>query len=433
MMGVAAEAAPCEPPSFSFPVSCFTEVRACSLDCFPRSTHVPLFDVRSQRPSSAQAGISTANIGVVEHGRGAKAPRSMQRSNITFCTTVDGTRLAVCTEGAGKDVIFGPGHFAEDLSSPGPGTQPWLDALLPRARVTRYDGRGMGLSDRHTTRCTPDAWLEDLDAIVQTLGDGPIAFVTHSHGAPLAVWYASLHPERVSHLVLYGGYLRGRSKRDGSERQAQENRAQREAILAGWGSDTSYAAGFRRVFISRFYPHADEPLLATLDARASRRWSRDVLLAYTEAAWELDMSEQARRVQCPTLVLHATRDQAMPLEEGRSLAAHIPGSRFIPIDSDNHLPMSSDADCATTMDEVKRFLGLDDRAGDGTVRQGTLTPRQLEVLRLVAAGQTDKQIARALALSPRTVEMHVGRALEALACHTRAEGVRKAVELRLLR
>jgi DNA-binding NarL/FixJ family response regulator len=84
------------------------------------------------------------------------------------------------------------------------------------------------------------------------------------------------------------------------------------------------------------------------------------------------------------------------------------------------------------MDEVKRFLGLDDRAGDGAVRQGALTPRQLEVLRLVAAGQTDKQIARALALSPRTVEMHVGRALEALACHTRAEAVRKAVELRLL-
>ena len=353
-------------------------------------------------------------------------------SDITFCTTADGTKLAVCTQGVGKDIIFGPGHFAEDLSPPGPATRPWLNALLPCARVTRFDNRGIGLSDRQATRFTMDAWLEDLDAVVRTLGDRTIAFVVHSHGAPLAVTYASLHPERVSHLVIYGGFVRGRSKRDTGERQLQENRAQREAILAGWGNDTPYAAGFRRVFISRLYPHASEELLDELDAMTCRRWTRDVILAYTEAGWELDVSEQARAVQCPTLVFHAMRDQAMPLDEGRSLAALIPGSRFIPVDSDNHLPLDSDAETSKILKEVRSFLGFDENVDVALGEQTSLTHRQVEVLRLVAEGKTDKEIARALQLSPRTVEMHVGRVLEALHCRSRAEAVRMAMERRLL-
>jgi DNA-binding NarL/FixJ family response regulator len=152
---------------------------------------------------------------------------------------------------------------------------------------------------------------------------------------------------------------------------------------------------------------------------------------YTEAGWELDVSDLARAVRCPTLIFHATRDQAMPLDEGRSLAALIPGSRFVPVESDNHLPLESDADCPAVMSEVKAFLGLDEPV-DKRHAPHVLTTRQVEVLRLVAGGRTDKEIARALNLSPRTVEMHVSRAMDALRCRSRAEAVRAAMERRIL-
>src|SRR5262249_13269702 len=140
--------------------------------------------------------------------------------------------------------------------------------------------------------------------------------------------------------------------------------------------------------------------------------------------------EPARGIRCPTLVFHPTRDQAMPLEEGRSLAALIPGARFIPVDSENHMPLATDADFPATIREVKSFLVLAESAAVTT--NGALTARQIEVLRLVADGNTDKQVARALGLSPRTVEMHVAGALEALQAHSRAEAVRKAIERGLL-
>ena len=353
-------------------------------------------------------------------------------SDVTFCSTADGTKLALSTQGAGSDVVIAPVHFCEDLNAPGPASRPWLNALLPCARVTRFDTRGCGLSDRDATRFTIDAWVEDLDAVVRTLGSGPVALVAHSQGAPLAVHFASMHPERVSRLVVYGGYVRGRSRRDSSDAQVQETKAQREAILAGWGNNTPYSAAFRRVFITRFFPHASDELLAELDAATCRRWSGDVLLAYSSAGWEIDVSEQARSVRCPSLIFHATRDQAFPLDEGRRLAALIPGSRFIPVESENHVPLESDPQLTEIMGEVKAFLGLEEGNGVARASPNALTPRQIEVLRLIAAGQTDKQIARSLGLSPRTVEVHVGRALEALHCRSRAQAVRTAVEFRLL-
>jgi pimeloyl-ACP methyl ester carboxylesterase/DNA-binding CsgD family transcriptional regulator len=352
-------------------------------------------------------------------------------ADITFCSTADGTKLALSTQGAGTDVVMAPVHFCDDLDAPGPASRPWLDALLPCARVTRYDGRGCGLSDRDATRFTFDAWVEDLDAVVQTLGGGPVALVAHSHGTPLAVHYASVHPQRVSHLVAYGGFVRGRSRRDSSEAQIQETKAHREAILAGWGGDTPYSAGFRRVFIMRYFPHASEELIAQLDAAACRRWSSEVALAYSSEGWNIDVSEQARSVRCPSLIFHATHDQAFPLDEGRRLAALIPGSRFMRVESENHLPLESDLHWPSILREVKAFLGLEGNSAQRGGR-GALTPRQIEVLRLVAAGQTDKQIARSLGLSPRTVEMHVGHALETLQCRSRAEAVRTAMQMRLL-
>ena len=153
--------------------------------------------------------------------------------------------------------------------------------------------------------------------------------------------------------------------------------------------------------------------------------------------FEIDVREAAPKVQCPTLVFHAKEDPCFPFEEGRLLASLIPNARFIPLPSKNHLPFETEAAWPVFLAELRAFLpssraasGSRD-ANAGATSKSPLTPRQIEILREVGLGQTDKQIARKLSLSPRTVEMHVANALLALKCRTRAEAVLRATELKL--
>jgi DNA-binding NarL/FixJ family response regulator len=136
----------------------------------------------------------------------------------------------------------------------------------------------------------------------------------------------------------------------------------------------------------------------------------------------------AAEVRCPTLVFHAKEDPCFPFEEGRLLASLIPGSRFVPLPSRNHIPFETEPAWPMFLSELRAFVPSA-RSGSASP---TLTPRQLEVLRQVSHGLTDKEIARKLSLSPRTVEMHVANTLATLRCRTRAEAVRRATELRLV-
>lgn len=358
------------------------------------------------------------------------------RPELSFCTSADGTRIAMATQGKGPTAVMVQLLVSDDLDAPGLIAGPWIDGLADGARVVTYDARGCGLSDRSMARCTLEAWTEDLDAVLDTLGPEPVALVTHSQGAQLAVHYASRYPQRVSHLLVYGGIVCGRLVRGEGTAALQETKAQREGLTNGFGAQNAYSAGFRQVFYRIILPHADATQLARLDAMALRKMPLDAVVGYTAAGWEIDVSEQARYVQCPTLIFHARGDQGFAFEEGRRLAALAPGARFVPIDSDSHLPMVDDPYWPGVLAEVRSFLGLTDSApGPAPAAAGAsaLTARQAEVLRLVGQGQTDKEIARVLGLSPRTVEMHVANAIEACGAKTRAEAVHKATAAGWLR
>ena len=140
----------------------------------------------------------------------------------------------------------------------------------------------------------------------------------------------------------------------------------------------------------------------------------------------------APRVACPTLVFHGRGDQLIFFEQGRKLAALIPGARFVPLESKNHLPFPEEPAWHTFVAEARPFLAAENPGAGARTGAPALTPRQLEVLRAVARGLTDKEIARELSLSPRTVEMHVARALAALECANRAQAVGKAKGLGIL-
>ena len=352
------------------------------------------------------------------------------RQSIRFCTSVDGVRLAVATVGQGAPIVRAATwltHVEKDADNLC--NRHWVAELSREHLYVRYDSRGCGLSDRDVERFSVEAWIEDLEAVADALELEQFPLIGMSQGAAIAIGYAARHPERVSRLVIYGGCARGLLKRDPSPKVVDAAQAMLKAAELGWGADSS---SFRQVFISQLFHDASAEQQRAFD-EAQRLTIPGVNAArFMKVVFEIDVCEVAPKVRCPTLVFHAVDDPCFPFEEGRLLASLIPDARLVPLPSKNHLPFETERAWPMFLAELRAFLPAS--ASEAEQRSATpqLTSRQLEVLREVASGQTDKQIAGKLFLSPRTVEMHVARALEALQCRTRAEAVRRAAELKLL-
>ena len=194
----------------------------------------------------------------------------------------------------------------------------------------------------------------------------------------------------------------------------------------GWGTGSP---ALRQVFVAKFMGEATEAQRLAFDERQRVTSTAEVAEKYLRAMFALDVKDLAPQVACPTIAFHSRGDQLIFFEQGRKLAALIPGARFVPLDSKNHVPFREEPAWHTLVAALRSFL--DEDAGEGAPAKD-LTARQLDVLRRVARGLTDKEIAKELALSPRTVEMHVARLLEALGCANRAEAVHTATTRGLL-
>jgi DNA-binding CsgD family transcriptional regulator len=199
----------------------------------------------------------------------------------------------------------------------------------------------------------------------------------------------------------------------------------------GWGHD---ASAFRRLFTNHLMPAAPPAVLEAYDEHHRTSVSGPMAARYMRAFYELDARADAPQVRCPTLVMHVRGDSLILQREGELVASLIPGARWVAVPGSNHLPLASDAGWPTLRQEMTAFLAaLDGASAQQTDSASpTLTDRQREVLGLVARGLSDKQIARQLALSPRTVEMHVARVIAALGARNRADAVSRAHQRRLL-
>lgn len=353
---------------------------------------------------------------------------SRERQQIRFCTSKDGTRLAVATTGEGPPLVKAATWLTHVEKDPyNLFTRHWVTELSHDNTLIRYDSRGCGLSGRDVERISMEAWIEDLEAVVADLGIDRFPLFGMSQGAAIAIGYAARHPEKVSHLVLYGGCARGLLKRNPPSKIVDAAQAMLKAAELGWGADSS---SFRQVFISQLLHDATAEQQRAVDEAQRLTISGANAVRFMKEVFEIDVREVAPKVQCPTLVFHAEDDPCFPFEEGSLLASLIPGARLVPLPSKNHLPFETEAAWPMFLDELRAFLPTDPNAGGKNT--SSLTPRQVEILREVGYGQTDKQIARKLSLSPRTVEMHVANALLALQCRTRAEAVRRASELKLI-
>ena len=339
---------------------------------------------------------------------------------IRFCTTFDFARLAFAISGSGPKLAYAPHwltHIEDDQRCHA--VPPWHAELSKRCAVLRFDQRGCGLSDRDVGEVSFEAWVRDLECVIDAAGYERFALLGNSQGAAIAVEYAARHPERVTHLVLYGGYARGRMKRDPTPRDVEDAELQLKLIELGWAKgDPSY----RDVFSRQFMPSATLEQLAALSELERISASPAMAARIVRAFYLIDVRESAKRVRCPTLVLHARGDRRIPLEEGRLLASLIPEARFVPLDTENHILLPEEPAWRRYFDEIAAFLARD-TAATAPVALDALTPREVEILERIAQGLDNSQIAAHLSLSEKTVRNHITRIFDKLQVDNRSRAI----------
>ncbi len=276
------------------------------------------------------------------------------RQQIHFCTADDGVTIAYATHGSGPPIVKVANwmtHLDHDWESPV--WRHWLDELGARHEVVRYDERGCGLSDRDVADLSLAAWVRDLEAVVADRGIERFPLLGISQGAAVAIAYAVAHPEKVTHLVLFGSYGRGLLAPGHTENQESQARTLIDLARIGWGRRSP---AFRQVFAYAFMPEGTQEQWLAFDDLQRTTTSPANAVRFLRAFFELDVQDLATQVRVPTIVLHCRGDQVWPFELGRQLAARIPGSRFVPLESRNHLLLEHEPAWRTFCEEVEAFI-----------------------------------------------------------------------------
>ncbi len=283
--------------------------------------------------------------------QGAKeAARSQQ---IGFCIAPDGVQLAHATVGQGPAVFKAPNwmnHLEYDWSSPIWG--PMFQGITRHHRLVRFDQRGNGLSDWDAPEISEDAMQQDMDAVVAATGIKRFVIFAMSQGCSFAVRYAVRHPEQVSCMVMLGGYARGASKRNSPDQNIMHD-ATTGIIRAGWGDPNP---AYRHMFTESLLPDASPMQKAGFDELQRVACSAETAARINDMNAGVDVTDLARKVNVPVLVMHSENDVRVPLEEGRRLAALIPGARFLTLPGNNHVLVPGTPAFDIFLQEFQRFV-----------------------------------------------------------------------------
>ena len=273
---------------------------------------------------------------------------------IQFCTSQDGVQLAYSRIGRGPPLVKTGNwmtHLEFDFESP-----IWRHLYRELARdhtLVRYDARGNGLSDREVEEVSYEAFVRDLEAVVDAAGIGRFALLGISQGCAVSIGYAVRHPERVTHLILHGGYTLGWRKRAQTEAEKEADAAMLTLMRLGWGQENP---AFRQLFTSQFIPGGTKEQADWFNELQRISASSADAVRNLEANGEIDVTVLLSKVSAPTLVMHARDDARVPFDSGRRLAAGIPGARLVPLQSRNHLILENEPAFGRFVQEIRSFL-----------------------------------------------------------------------------
>jgi DNA-binding winged helix-turn-helix (wHTH) protein/alpha-beta hydrolase superfamily lysophospholipase len=292
----------------------------------------------------------TARLTSAETGR---------RQDIRFCTAADGVRIAFACVGAGPPLVKTANwlnHLEYDWRSP-----VWrhlLQRLAAEHRLVRYDQRGNGLSDWDAPDMSFEARVGDLESVVETVGLDRFSLLGMSGGSAVAIAYAVRFPDKVNCLVLYGGFARGAFQR-GSQQEREQYEAMATLMRHGWGQDNP---AFRQLFTSQFIPGGTPEQVQWFNNLQRIATSPENAERIMRAIHNTEVTDLLARVRTPTLVLHCRDDARVPFEEGRRMAAGIPGARFVAIEGRNHIILEGEPAFDQLVDEIRTFMAPFDSA-----------------------------------------------------------------------
>ena len=295
-------------------------------------------------PAPAKAPAPTTQAALTAH---------QHRQDVHFCTASDGVRIAYAGVGQGTPVVKTGNwlnHLEYDWESPV--WSPLFDAIASEHRLIRYDARGNGLSDWDAQDLSFDAFVRDLETVVETIALPRFSLFGMSQGCAVSIAYAVRHPQRVSHLVLFGGFARGRRRRN-SLLEVTRSEAILTLMRQGWGQENP---AFRQLFTSLFIPGGTEEQMKWFNDLQRITTSPENAARLRLVVDEIDVSDLLPQVRSPTLVLHCRDDAVQPFDEGRRLAAGIPGARFIAIEGRNHIPLKGEPAWNRLVEEMRDFL-----------------------------------------------------------------------------
>jgi pimeloyl-ACP methyl ester carboxylesterase/DNA-binding CsgD family transcriptional regulator len=333
----------------------------------------------------------------------------------------DGRRIAFATVGEGRPIVL-PAWWVSNV------VEDWkeerfrrfVEGLASGRQVVRYDRLGCGTSDRERPRetLTLEYELALLEALVEHLGLGRFSIVGGSYGGCTAIRYAAAYPERVDRLVLYGAFAHGAELAGPAAREAMS-----ELVRRHWGLGS-------RMLADTFVPSGSGAERSSFAAFQRRSASATMAADLLELTFATDVRETASELAAPTLVLHRRNDRVIRLAAGEQLAALAPNATLVVLPGDAHLPWHGEMD--DVLAAVAPFLGIAApvRETRGVVEE--LSPRERDVLRLVADGLSDADIAERLVLSPHTVHRHVANILTKLGVHSRAAAAAHAARAGIL-
>ena len=282
--------------------------------------------------------------------RSASLPVTQQ---ITYCRTPDGVRLAYARAGRGPPLVKAANwlnHLEYDWENTIWG--PILRELARDYSLLRYDARGNGMSDWEVGDISLDAWVSDLETVVDAAGVERFPLLGISQGCAVSVAYAARHPERVSHLLFYGGFARGANKRN--EREREKRAALAPLIRLEWGADSP---AMRQFFALQFMPGATKEQMDEFSEWQRKTTSPECAARYFATTAEFDVTPLLAKISAPTLVMHARGDLIAPIEAGREVAAGIAGARFLALPGDNHLFVGPEPARERFFEEIRLFLG----------------------------------------------------------------------------
>lgn len=273
--------------------------------------------------------------------------------NIRFVSSSDGVKIAYARSGHGPGLIR-VGHWLShlELDWQSPVWQPFLEALGRQHTLYRYDQRGTGLSSREFKGTGINEFVDDLAAVADASQLETFPIFAASQAVPVAITYAARFPERVSKLILYGGYAEGRAFRKTSKNDADEQTVL-NLVRAGWGQPEHT---FAKAFTSLFMPDGTTEQIDSFTRMQRESASPENAVRLRKLVDRFMVRDILHQIKTPTLIVHSRGDVIHPIDQGRILASEIPNARFVMLDSNNHIPVPQDPAWTILLQAIDQFL-----------------------------------------------------------------------------